>query len=62
MGSSVANLIMDHNIDVELLRIGIPNIFAEPGSNEELSNIYEIDSRHIIKMILNKYYKNDTNK
>ena len=51
VGSSVSSLLSDHKLTKELHRIGIPRVFVEPGSNEELCNIYGLDSAGILKSI-----------
>lgn len=56
IGSSIGNLILDNNINVELLRIGLPTIFAKPGSNEELSKVYGLESKTIINKIIQRWY------
>lgn len=56
VGSSIGNLILDNNINVELLRIGLPTIFAKTGSNEELSKLYGLESKTIIDKIIQRWY------
>jgi 1-deoxy-D-xylulose-5-phosphate synthase len=56
VGSSIANLILDNNIKVDLLRIALPNIFAKPGSNEELTNLYGLNSKTIFNKITKRWF------
>ena len=51
VGSAIAALAMDHELDCRLLRIGVPCRFVEPGSNEELSRIYRLDADGIVARI-----------
>ena len=44
MGSALAALLADRGEKKELLRIGLPCAFIEPGSNEELCRKYELDA------------------
>ncbi|MFV0420828.1 1-deoxy-D-xylulose-5-phosphate synthase [Oleidesulfovibrio sp.] len=54
-GASVAALLQDRNIKAELLRIGLPCIFAEPGSNQELCEKYDLNSQGIVKRIKQRW-------
>jgi 1-deoxy-D-xylulose-5-phosphate synthase len=56
VGSSIANLILDNTIKVDLLRIGLPTIFAKPGSNEELTDIYGLDTETIFNKVIEKWF------
>lgn len=44
MGSALAALLADRGEKKELLRIGLPCAFIEPGSNEELCRKYKLDA------------------
>lgn len=56
VGSALASLVTDRNLDCELLRIGLPCQFVEPGSNEELCRIYGLDSAGIVEKIERRWY------
>ena len=43
VGSALAGVILDRNLKCELLRLGIPCTFVEPGSNQELCKAYGLD-------------------
>jgi 1-deoxy-D-xylulose-5-phosphate synthase len=58
VGSAIAALILDRNLRCELLRIGIPDGFVEPGSNEELCKIYGLDSNGIQAKIKTRWFVN----
>lgn len=51
IGSAIAALAMDHELDCRLLRIGVPCQFVEPGSNDELARIYRLDADGIVARI-----------
>ena len=51
VGSALAALILDRNLGCELLRIGIPCQFVEPGSNEELCRVYGLDAEGVLSRI-----------
>jgi 1-deoxy-D-xylulose-5-phosphate synthase len=51
IGSAIAALAMDHELDCRLLRVGVPCRFVEPGSNEELARIYGLDADGIVARI-----------
>jgi 1-deoxy-D-xylulose-5-phosphate synthase len=55
VSSSIANLILDNGLKCELLRIGIPDVFVEPGSNEELCNKYMLDNDGILVQIKQRW-------
>jgi len=55
IGSSIASLIADKNLKCELLRIGIPCKFVEPGSNSELCEIYGLDMKGVITKIKKRW-------
>ncbi|MCJ7790049.1 MAG: 1-deoxy-D-xylulose-5-phosphate synthase [Candidatus Atribacteria bacterium] len=56
VGSSIANLILDNNIKVDLIRMALPNIFAKPGSNEELTKFYGLDCKTIFNKIIKRWF------
>lgn len=47
-GSSIAELICDYGLKVELLRSGIDDTFAEAGTKEELDKAYGIDTESLL--------------
>jgi len=47
VGSAIASLVADRGLTPELLRLGLPCKFIEPGSNEELCAAYGLDPRGI---------------
>ena len=47
IGSSLASLLADNKVKKDLLRIGLPSKFIEPGSNEELCALYGLDAAGI---------------
>jgi len=55
IGSCISSLITDRNINIEVLRLGIPCKFVEPGSNEELSEKYNLNSDGICNAIKNRW-------
>lgn len=50
-GSAISSFMHDNNLDADLLQIGLPCIFVEPGSNEELSEKYGLDPAGIAEKI-----------
>lgn len=57
VGSALAALILDRNLKCELLRIGIPCRFIEPGSNNELCRAYGLDRPGVISRIKARWYQ-----
>jgi len=57
IGSAIATLAVDHALDCEILRIGIPCKFIEPGSNAELCSIYGLDMSGILARIKERWPK-----
>ena len=55
VGSAIAALAMDHELDCRLLRIGLPCAFVEPGSNEELARAYRLDADGILARIQERW-------
>lgn len=51
-GSAISSFMHKNKLDQELLQIGLPCVFIEPGSNDELSSKYGLDSNGIVKQIL----------
>jgi 1-deoxy-D-xylulose-5-phosphate synthase len=47
VGSAIAALCADHGLKPDLLRLGLPCKFVEPGSNAELCRAYGLDARGI---------------
>lgn len=57
-GSAISSFMHDNNLVADLLQIGLPCIFVEPGSNEELSMKYGLDSASIVKKIRSRWSLN----
>ena len=57
VGSSISSLLTDNQISRELLRLGLPKKFIEPGSNAELSKVYKLDAEGIIGSIMERWGK-----
>jgi 1-deoxy-D-xylulose-5-phosphate synthase len=55
VGSAIATLAMDNSLDCEILRIGVPCMFVEPGATSELCSIYGLDETGILEKIKNKW-------
>jgi len=55
VGAAVAAMITDRGLHVELLRIGIPSTFVEPGSLEELSRAYGVDADSIVARVAERW-------
>lgn len=55
IGSAVAALVTDHELDCRLLRIGLPCVFVEPGSNEELCRAWRLDADGIVGRIRERW-------
>jgi len=55
VGSAIAALILDNGVDVELLRIGLPTAFIEPGSQVELAAAYGLDAVGILGRIKERW-------
>lgn len=53
LGSSISSLISDNFLQKKILRLGLPTKFIEPGSNDELCEIYGLDELGIKNSILN---------
>ncbi len=56
VGSAIAAVILDRNLKCELLRIGIPCQFVEPGSNEELCRLYGLDAEGVLSKIRTRWF------
>jgi 1-deoxy-D-xylulose-5-phosphate synthase len=54
-GSAVLEYLNSKNINVDLLRIGIPDKFIDHGTQAELHNMIEIDPNGIHKKVLEFY-------
>ena len=57
MGSALAALLADRGEKKELLRIGLPCAFIEPGSNEELCHKYKLDAVGLCARISERWPK-----
>ena len=55
VGSAVAALAMDHELDCRLLRIGLPCVFVEPGANDDLCRTYRLDAEGIVSRIQERW-------
>ena len=55
VGSAIGDLVHDHRIPTELLRVGIPCTFVEPGSNEELCRAYGLDADGVVARVLDHW-------
>jgi 1-deoxy-D-xylulose-5-phosphate synthase len=55
IGSAIADLIVDRDIAVEALRIGLPTTFIEPGSNDELCKAYGLDPEGVLDRITKRW-------
>jgi len=51
VGSAIAALVTDRSLQCELLRVGLPCAFVEPGSNAELERAYGLDARGVREKI-----------
>jgi 1-deoxy-D-xylulose-5-phosphate synthase len=51
VGSAVAALVADRRLKCEVLRIGVPCAFVEPGSQDELSKLHGLDADGILKRV-----------
>jgi 1-deoxy-D-xylulose-5-phosphate synthase len=51
VGSAIASLVTDRGFDCDVLRIGLPCVFAEAGSNAELSAFHGLDTPGILERI-----------
>jgi 1-deoxy-D-xylulose-5-phosphate synthase len=51
VGSAVAALVADHRLECDLLRIGLPCLFIEAGSNDELCRLYGLDADGVLAKI-----------
>lgn len=56
VGSAIAALASDHRLSCEILRIGVPNTFVEPGSFKELRAAYGLDADGVLAKI-KEYWK-----
>ena len=54
-GSSIAELIVDNNLDCEILRSAITQNFVEPGDKIELEKETLIDSKSILRKMMEKW-------
>ena len=53
LGSAVAEVLAEENINVKFKRIGVNDIFGQSGSPKELFKEYGLTSDHIIKEVKN---------
>jgi len=55
VGSALGDLVHDARVATELLRLGIPCRFVEPGSNEELCARYGLDAPGVLESIFSRW-------
>ena len=55
VGSSVASLITDRGLECDLLRVGLPCTFVEPGSQAELCNAYGLDAAGVLARVVERW-------
>ena len=55
VGSALGDLIHDERIATELLRLGVPCSFVEPGSNVELCQAYGLDADGLVESVLSHW-------
>ena len=53
LGSAVAETLMDNNISIKFLRMGINDRFCESGDPKELLEKYGLNKKHIVKNAIN---------
>jgi 1-deoxy-D-xylulose-5-phosphate synthase len=51
VGSAIATLASDRRLRCEVLRIGLPCTFVEPGSQDELCRLHGLDADGVLKRI-----------
>ncbi len=61
-GSAVLEFFNDNNLNVDVLRIGIPDKFIDHGTQKELHNLIEIDPESIYRKTVEFYNYNKVNK
>lgn len=54
-GSAISSFIHENNLHLDLLQIGLPCIFIEPGSNDELNERYELNAAGIARKIHSRW-------
>jgi len=57
VGSSIAALMADRGLRCELLRIGLPTVFVEPGPSADICSAYGIDANGILKKIKGRWHE-----
>lgn len=55
VGSAIASVASDHALACEILRIGVPTVFVEPGSFKELRAAYGLDAQGVIGKIKKRW-------
>jgi len=55
VGCAISTLAMDYGLKCEILRIGVPCKFVEPGSNTELCSMYGLDAPGLISKIRTRW-------
>lgn len=55
VGGALSELITDHGLACELLRVALPTAFIEPGSNDELEQAYGLNSAGIVAQIKTRW-------
>ena len=51
LGSAVAETLIENNMNIKLIRMGIKDVFCESGAPEDLLEKYELNEKHIIKNV-----------
>ena len=57
LGSSIAEIIAEHNISVPYYRINLPEYIETIGSQDDLRNYYKLDAKSIYSFVLDKLHK-----
>jgi 1-deoxy-D-xylulose-5-phosphate synthase len=55
VGSAVASLASDHGLGTQILRVGLPCTFVEPGSADELAHAYRLDASALASRVLERW-------
>jgi 1-deoxy-D-xylulose-5-phosphate synthase len=54
-GSAIASLLSDRGLATQLLRVGLPCAFMEPGSADELAALYRVDASGIVAQAVERW-------
>ncbi len=55
VGGALGDLVHDRRVATELLRLGLPCRFVEPGSSAELARAYDLDAEGVLASILERW-------